>query len=118
MTTEQPLSSVGASPVQTNAAAVKRRRLRRDKRGRFTRREPDPVGPATMAALMRAYALGDEEGVRVIVGTCDPGMLIDRLLEATVLMGQSRYGSRHGLAAAMGDMLGFLAMNEASGGRA
>lgn len=93
-------------------------RPRRDHRGRFARRPPDPVGPATMAALMRAYALSDDEGVRVIVGTCDPGLLVDRLLEATVLMGQSRYGSREGLVAAMGDMLDWLALHEASQGRA
>ncbi|MGI5179550.1 hypothetical protein ACQEVZ_24785 [Dactylosporangium sp. CA-152071] len=67
-----------------------------------------------MAALLRAVALGDDEGVRVIVGTCDPQRLIDRLLEAVLLLGQSRYGSREGMAASMSDLLGWLVVNEVS----
>lgn len=67
-----------------------------------------------MAALLRAVALGDDEGVRVIVGTCDPQRLIDRLLEAVLLLGQCRYGSRQDMAACMGDLLGWLAIHEVS----
>lgn len=69
-----------------------------------------------MAALMRAYALDDREGVRAIVNTCDPGLLIDRLLEAVKYMGQARYGTPENFAAAMGDLLGWLAAYEASRG--
>ncbi|WP_344509260.1 hypothetical protein [Dactylosporangium maewongense] len=65
---------------------------------------------------MRAYALRDADGVRVIVNTCDAGLLVDRLLEAALYMGQARYGTREGFASAMGDLLGWLAAAEASRG--
>ena len=68
------------------------------------------VGPATMAALLRANAAGDHEGVRIIVSTSDPAMLVDRLLEALLLLGTTRYGSREGMAAAMADLLAWLAV--------
>lgn len=69
-----------------------------------------------MAALLRAHALGDSEGVQAIVNTCDRRQLIDRLLEAALLLGTSRYGSRAAMAAAMHDTLLFLSTFNAGGG--
>jgi len=62
-----------------------------------------------MAALIGAHAGGDTEGVHAIVGSVDERRLIERLLEAVLLLGMSRYGSRAAMAAAMHDTVTFIA---------